>query len=238
MSINVKQPLQVFYGTSAQNCHYIPSKKEKKIITQITGPDANKLNFLLSIAGFRRSHKTAYRPACNSCDACVPVRINVTNYFPNRSQKRARKAAKDLLCVERPPIATREQYELFLRYQKVRHKNSEMADMGFNEYRAMIEDTSVETILIEFRDKSNTLIAASLTDILEDGLSGVYKFFSPEIKKLSLGTWIIDWHVQKCLESNLKYVYLGYWISGSSKMSYKSKFSGLEKLEKGKWINF
>ena len=88
MSINVKHPLQVFYGTSAQDCHYIPSKKEKKIITQITGPDANKLNFLLSIAGFRRSHKTAYRPACNSCDACVPVRINVKNYFPNRSQKR------------------------------------------------------------------------------------------------------------------------------------------------------
>ena len=113
-----------------------------------------------------------------------------------------------------------------------------MADMGFNEYRAMIEDTSVETILIEFRDKKNTLIAASLTDILEDGLSGVYKFFDPERKKLSLGTWIIDWHVQKCLECNLKYVYLGYWISGSSKMSYKSKFTGLEKLEKGKWINF
>lgn len=238
MTINLKQPLQVFYGTSAQDCHYMPKQKEKKIITEIEGPDANRLNYLLTLAGFRRSHKTAYRPACNACQACVPVRIKVSEYTPSRSQKRSRKAANDLTCIERPPIATREQYDLFQKYQKLRHQESEMATMGFNEYRAMIEDTPVNTMMFEFRDKNNSLIAASLTDVLDDGLSGVYKFFAPERSRDSLGTWIIDWHVQRCLESDLSYVYLGYWISGSSKMSYKSKFSGLEKLENNIWKKF
>lgn len=238
MSISIKKPLQIFYGTSPQVCHYLPSQMEKKIVTEISGNDSNELNFLLTNAGFRRSHRTAYRPACNSCKACVPVRINILNYIPNRSQKRARKAAQDLTCLERPPIATREQYQLFLKYQKLRHEKSEMATMDFNEYRSMIEETTVNTIMFEFRDEKNTLIAASLTDIVDDGLSGVYKFFNPERKKDSLGTWIIDWHVQKAREINLQYVYLGYWISENSKMAYKSRFSGLEKLENYRWISF
>ena len=238
MSINVKKPLQIFYGTSPQMCHYLPTQIEKKIITEITGPDSDQLNHLLTSAGFRRSHNTAYRPACTSCHACIPVRINVSKYVPNRSMKRARKAAYDITCSERPPIATREQFNLFKKYQKLRHEESEMATMDFNEYRSMIEDTPVKTTMFEFRDSKNILIAASLTDIVDDGLSGVYKFFSPERRKHSLGTWIIDWHVLKAIDSNLNYVYLGYWISGCSKMSYKSNFSGLEKLINNTWLNF
>jgi arginine-tRNA-protein transferase len=230
MTINIKKPLQIFYGTSPQVCHYLPLQMEKKIVTEISGNNSNELNNLLTMAGFRRSHKTAYRPACNFCNACIPVRINVSKYTPNRSQKRARKAALDLTCDERPPIATREQYDLFKDYQKLRHEESEMAAMDFNEYRSMIEDTTVDTLMFEFRDKNHALIAASLTDIVENGLSGVYKFFSPKRRRDSLGTWIIDWHVQKSLANNLQYVYLGYWISGCTKMSYKSNFSGLEKL--------
>ena len=107
---------------------------EKKIVTEISGNNSNELNNLLTIAGFRRSHRTAYRPACNFCNACIPVRINVSKYTPNRSQKRARKAALDLTCNERPPIATREQYDLFKDYQKLRHEESEMAAMDFNEF--------------------------------------------------------------------------------------------------------
>ena len=119
MSINVKKPLQIFYGTSPQTCHYLPTQIEKKIITEITGPDSDQLNHLLTSAGFRRSHNTAYRPACTSCHACIPVRINVSKYVPNRSMKKARKATYDITYSERPPIATREQFNLFKKYQKL-----------------------------------------------------------------------------------------------------------------------
>ena len=131
MTINLNKPLQIFYGTSPQICPYLPNKNEKKIITEISGINSNKLNFTLTNAGFRRSHRTAYRPACNDCNACIPVRINVSKYTPNRSMKRSKKATADLECFERPPIATREQYELFYEYQKYRHHDSDMAEMNF-----------------------------------------------------------------------------------------------------------
>ena len=113
-----------------------------------------------------------------------------------------------------------------------------MATMNFSEFRLMIEDTPVETYMYEFRDKKNTLIAASLTDKVTDGLSGIYKFFSPDREKDSLGTWMIDWHIEETKKLNLHYVYLGYWIKESPKMAYKSKFSGLQKLINNEWVNF
>jgi arginine-tRNA-protein transferase len=113
-----------------------------------------------------------------------------------------------------------------------------MSEMNFNEYRAMVEDTPVETFVYEFRDKNSVLVAASLTDKVEDGLSGIYKFFTPARSKHSLGSWIIDWHIEETIKLKLKYVYLGYWIKESSKMSYKSKFKGLEKLTNNKWEDF
>ena len=238
MTISIKKPLQIFYGTSPQMCPYIPEKNEKKIITEISGPNTNELNFILTNAGFRRSHRTAYRPACSSCNACIPVRIDVKQYYPNRSIKRAKKRALDLTHIERPPIATREQFDLFNKYQKTRHYDSDMATMNFSEFRSMIEDTPVETYVYEFRDQNNILIAASLTDKVEDGLSGIYKFFEPARAKDSLGTWMIDWHIEETKKLNLKYVYLGYWIKESPKMSYKSKFSGLQKLVNNEWVNF
>ena len=111
-----------------------------------------------------------------TCNACIPVRINVQNINQIESMKRAKKGS-DLECLERPPIATREQYELFYEYQKYRHFDSDMSEMNFSEYRSMVEDTPVETYLYEFRDNDNYLVAASLTDKVEDGLSGIYKFF-------------------------------------------------------------
>ena len=152
--------------------------------------------------------------------------------------KRAKKAALDLMYFERPPIATREQYDLFCEYQKHRHLESDMAEMNFNEYRAMVEDTPVDTAVYEFRNKDNILVAASLTDKVEDGLSGIYKFFTPDRSKNSLGSWIIDWHIEETIRLGLQYVYLGYWIKESSKMAYKSKFIGLEKLTNNTWKDF
>ena len=238
MTISIKKPLQIFYGTSPQICAYLPHKDEKKIITEISGPNSDELNFILTNSGFRRSHRTAYRPACNTCNACIPVRIDVDKYLPNRSIKRAKKKAQDLSCTERPPIATREQFDLFNKYQRVRHYDSDMATMNFSEFRSMIEDTPVKTYIYEFRDYNNNLIAASLTDKVNDGLSGIYKFFNPEREKDSLGTWMIDWHIEETRRLNLKYVYLGYWIKESPKMAYKSKFTGLEKLINNEEINF
>ena len=237
MTISIKKPLQIFYGTSPQACPYLPEKDEKKIITEISGPNKNEINFILTNAGFRRSHRTAYRPACNDCNACVPVRINVNRYKPNRSIKKIKNRLTNIIQIERPPIATREQFDLFNKYQKFRHFDSDMAEMTFSEFRAMIEDTPVETYVYEFRE-NNLLIAASLTDKVKDGLSGIYKFFETNRPHDSLGTWIIDWHIEEAKKLSLNYVYLGYWIKDAPKMAYKSRFSGLQKLINNKWIEF
>ncbi|MBF86701.1 MAG: arginyltransferase [Pelagibacterales bacterium] len=238
MTISIKKPLQIFYGTSPQMCAYLPEKDEKKIITEISGPNSNEINFILTNSGFRRSHRTAYRPACNTCNACIPVRIDIKNYIPNRSTKRAKKKASDLTYLERPPIATREQFDLFTKYQNARHYDSDMASMNFSEYRAMVEDTPVDTYIYEFRDNDNNLVAASLTDKVSDGLSGIYKFFHPDRSRDSIGTWLIDWHIEETKKLGLQYVYLGYWIKESKKMAYKSRYSGLQKLVNNKWIDF
>ena len=226
---------QFFYTTAPLPCPYVAGRTERKVVTEIAGADAEALHDRLSRAGFRRSHNIAYAPVCPSCNACVPIRIPVARFHPGRTLRRI---ARDNALVEGfevPARATAEQFQLFQRYQNNRHGDGDMAGMSFYDYRAMVEDTPIETMMVEFRDPDDRLIGACLTDRLGDGLSAVYSYFVPGLEKRSLGTYAILWLIERARELGLPHVYLGYWVPESRKMAYKARFTPTEILARGAW---
>jgi leucyl-tRNA---protein transferase len=226
---------QFFYTTAPLPCPYVPGRTERKVVTEITGPDADGLHDRLSRAGFRRSHNIAYAPVCPGCQACVPIRIPVATFQPGRTLRRIEAANHDIDGYDVPARATAEQFQLFQRYQQARHGDGDMATMSFYDYRAMIEDTPIETSLVEFRDADERLVGGCLADRLGDGLSAVYSYFAPELERRSLGTYAILWLIRRARELDLPYVYLGYWVPDSRKMAYKARFRPSEILVGGTW---
>ncbi|WP_431285251.1 arginyltransferase [Humitalea sp. 24SJ18S-53] len=226
---------QFFYTTAPLPCPYLPGRTERKIVTELAGPDGEALHDRLSRAGFRRSHNIAYAPVCPGCQACVPIRIVVDRFGPSRTQRRIQAANADLTVEERPARATAEQFALFQRYQLARHEEGDMASMGFYDYRAMVEDTPITTGMVEWRDPQGRLVCACLTDWLSDGLSAVYSFFDPDLARRSLGTRAVLWLVDRARVARLPYVYLGYWVPQSQKMAYKAGFAPSEVLVAGEW---
>ena len=214
---------QFFYTTAPLPCPYIAGRTERKVVTEITGPEADHLHDRLSRAGFRRSHNIAYAPVCPSCQACIPIRVPIE------------KANADLEAFEVPARATTEQFQLFQRYQQTRHGSGDMATMSFYDYRAMVEDTPIDTFIVEFRDAGDRLVGACLTDRLGDGLSAVYSFFAPGMEKRSLGTQAVLWLIGHARTLGLPHVYLGYWVPESRKMAYKARFRPAEILSGGTW---
>src|SRR5690625_1228720 len=191
-------PPQFFVTTAEARCPYLPDQQERKLVTELHGADAQEDHSRLSRAGFRRSHYYAYRPACRACQACRPVRIAAADFRRSKSQRRLWRRNSDLDVRRRAPQATQEQYELFRRYLLTRHEDGEMAAMSWNDYRRMIEDTAVRTLMIEFRDARGELAAACLTDWLDDGFSAVYSFFDTEEASRGLGNYCILWLVEQC----------------------------------------
>ena len=226
---------QFFYTTAPLPCPYVAGRTERKVVTEITGPEADAVHDRLSRAGFRRSHNIAYAPVCPACKACVPIRIPVGSFEPNRTQRKVYRANGAVAGAERPARATAEQYQLFGRYQKARHGEGDMATMSFYDFRAMVEDTPITTRVIEFRDEGDRLVGACLVDRLGDGLSAVYSFFAPELEHRSLGTHAILWLIGRAAAEGLGYVYLGYWVPDSRKMAYKARFRPSEILAGGRW---
>jgi len=235
MSYKPPRRPQFFYTTAPLPCPYVPGRTERKVVTEITGPEAESLHDRLSRAGFRRSHNIAYAPVCPSCQSCVPIRIPVDTFQPDRTLRKIARANAAVEGFEVQSRATAEQFQLFQRYQKARHGDGDMATMSFYDYRAMVEDTPIETFVIEFRDPDDRLVGACLADRLGDGLSAVYSFFAPGLEKRSLGTYAILWLIARARVLGLPYVYLGYWVPESRKMAYKARFRPSEVLIGGTW---
>ncbi|MDE1907537.1 MAG: arginyltransferase [Rhodospirillales bacterium] len=227
-----------FYTTSPLPCPYVAGRTERKVVTELVGVSAETLHDRLSRGGFRRSHNIAYAPVCPNCTACVPIRVRARDFLPDRTQKRIERRNADLLVQEMPPRATAEQYALFQIYQQARHGEGDMSTMSFYDYRAMVEDTPIETSMVEFRLPNGQLAGACLTDRLGDGVSAVYSFFDSELSQRSLGTYAIIWLVRRAVELGLENVYLGYWVQESRKMAYKAKFNPTEILRGGQWRPF
>ena len=228
-----------FYVTAPQDCPYLEKQVERKLFTALYGSNSRRLNNSLSKQGFRRSQNVLYRPSCSNCKACMSARISSPKFKLSKSQKRIQFRNKDVIRVVKPPVATDQQYDLFKRYINARHPNGGMSDMDANDFTAMIEETNVESKIVEYYANKNgtpELISFSLVDILDDGISMVYSVFDPDIKERSLGTYMIIDHNDLASEMKLKFVYLGYWVKGSSKMDYKKRFSPLEVFTEDKWI--
>ena len=229
--------LRRFYRSMPSPCPYIPGQIERKLFTRLDGGGTAELNATLTRAGFRRSHDIVYRPVCPACQACVPVRIPTETFAPNRTQKRILKRNADLPLVERPARASEEQFPLFSAYQRGRHADGDMARMSFIDFRAMIQDGSADSRVLELRDGRNGLLGAMLVDTLGDGLSAVYSFFDPAADRRSLGTFIVLAALNLLRLKQHPFLYLGYWITKSRKMSYKSRFHPLQRLGPAGWVS-
>ena len=222
-----------FYLTAPSPCPYL------------VGDRAGELNDLLTHGGFRRSQSIAYRPACETCRACVSVRVVADDFKPSRSQRRNLERNADIVGDMRTPAPTSEQYSVFRAYLDARHRDGGMADMTVLDYAMMIEDSHVDTRVVEYRKRgpdtaingrgTGQLLAVALTDVLSDGLSMVYSFFDPDEADRSLGTLMILDHIERAKAMGLAYVYLGYWVPGSRKMDYKGRYLPQERLMPSGW---
>ncbi|MFD1331354.1 arginyltransferase [Methylopila musalis] len=234
-----------FYLTAPSPCPYLPGQSERKVFTHLVGDHAPQLNDLLTHGGFRRSQTIAYRPACETCRACVSVRVRVDDFVWTKAFRRNRAANADLIGAESAPIPTSEQYALFRAYLDSRHSEGGMADMTVLDYATMVEDSHVRTRMVEYRRRgaetavtgrgAGPLQAVALVDRLSDGLSLVYSFYDPDQPERGLGTHVILDHVARCRAEGLPYLYLGYWVEGSPKMDYKRRFRPQERLGAAGW---
>src|SRR5262245_34391548 len=238
-----------FYLTAPSPCPYLPGQEERKVFTHLVGTRAGDLNNLLTHGGFRRSQSIAYRPACERCRACVSVRVIAAEFHPTRNMRRVTERNGDLeVEMHAAAVPTSEQYSVFRAYLDARHYDGGMADMTVLDYAMMVEDSHVQTRLIEYRRRNSgartsvpgarrgELLAVALTDVLKDGLSMVYSFYEPEPEYRSLGTLMILDHIARARSMGLPYVYLGYWVRGSRKMDYKGRFLPQERLAPEGWL--
>src|SRR4029453_1366250 len=218
-----------FYLTAPSPCPYLPGRHERKVFTHLVGDKAGDLNDLLTHGGFRRSQSIAYRPACDQGPACWSGRVVPNGSPPSRNLKKVLAPNADIVGEQRSAVPTSEQYSVFRAYLDKRHRHGGMADMTVLDYAMMVEDSHVETRIIEYRKRGidtgitgrgEELIAVALTDVLSDGLLIVYLFFEPSQQSRSLGTFMILDHIARARRLGLPYVYLGYWIEGSKKMDY------------------
>lgn len=233
-----------FFVTTPAPCPYLPGRTERKVFTELKGPQADALNDALSRIGFRRSQTVAYRPSCIDCRACVSVRVVAPEFRPSTTQKRALKRNGDLVATECRPWATAEQFELLQRYLATRHPGGGMAAMDEVDFADMVEHTTVTSSMIEYREpdsdgRPGRLVGACLTDRQGDGLSMIYSFYEPEDGgRAGLGNYIILDHIRRAAADGLRYVYLGYWVDGSRRMQYKIRYRPLERLEATGWVRF
>jgi len=234
-----------FYLTAPSPCPYLPRREERKVFTHLVGERAPDLNDLLTHGGFRRSQSIAYRPACETCRACVSVRVIVEEFRPNRNLRRIIACNSDIIGDMRVAAATSEQYSVFRAYLDARHRDGGMVDMTMLDYAMMVEDSHVETRIVEYRRRgpdsgfngrgAGDLVAVALTDVLSDGLSMVYSFYEPDAAVRSLGSFMILDHIARARRMGAAYVYLGYWVNGSRKMDYKGRFLPQERLTADGW---
>ncbi len=223
-----------FYTTASYPCSYLPDQLARSQVATPSHLIDTDVYGVLVQAGFRRSGAFTYRPHCDHCRACVPVRILVENLILRRSQRRSLKRHQHLIATQHDLYYHPDHYALYLRYQARRHSGGGMDRDSREQYRYFLLPSNVDSRLVEFRENGQ-LRMISIIDELPDGISSVYTFFDPDVPSASFGTYNILWQAQLCLELKLPYLYLGYWIKESGKMSYKAGFRPLQGLIDGQW---
>lgn len=230
--------------TAPSPCPYLPGKTERKVFTELRGPNAGELSEALGRIGFRRSQSVAYRPSCVDCQACISVRVCAGEFKPNATQRKAMRKNEDLIVDACEPWTTDEQFELLRRYLGARHPGGGMNEMDELDFSDMVEQTPVESYIVEYREPNEDgspgrLVGACLTDRQSDGLSMIYSFFDADHPtRKGLGNFIILDHIVRAAKAGLPYVYLGYWVKGAARMQYKIRYKPLERLTPRGWVSF
>lgn len=229
-----------FFITAPTPCPYLPGKFERKVFTHLVGADSRGLNTMLSQGGFRRSQNIAYRPACDHCQACTSVRVPVQDFVLSKNFRRVLRKNADLISEVVKARATSEHYSLFRGYIDTRHSEGGMADMSVLDFAAMVDDTVADSRIVEYRfdescSNAGEMACAVLMDVLGDGISMIYSFYEPSYEARSLGTLMVLDAIARAQRMGLPYVYLGYFVQGSRKMEYKSRFKPQQRLTPDGW---
>ena len=215
-------------------CSYLPGKTAATLFIDPRFPLDRERYGAFTRLGFRRSGDLIYRPHCPGCAACVPVRIPTSRFVAKRGQRRIWKKNEDVEVVARPPVFVREHFDLYLRYQAMRHPRGGMDDPDPQKYISFLTGRRVETVFYEMRE-AGRLLGVAVVDRLNDGLSAVYTFYEPDAVARGLGTYAILWEIEHARALALPWVYLGYWIAESRKMAYKTNFRPIEVYRNGQW---
>lgn len=233
MTSSHKQP-EIFLSMP-HACSYLPGRTATSLFLDPRQPLDSRQYAGFMRLGFRRSGDLVYRPHCRDCNACIPVRIPVNRFQPDRGQRRTWNRNRDLSVIAQPPVFRQEHFELYQRYQSARHPGGGMDDPDPQKYLNFLGARHIHTVFYEFR-LSRKLLGVAVTDILPDGLSAVYTFFDPDEKRRALGVHAVLWQVEHARERQLPWLYLGYWIRECPKMSYKGHYQPLEAFLQGHWV--
>jgi len=225
-----------FYKSHPFSCSYIKNNIEQRLIVKLDNSRKSKILFNnLMHNGFRRNLDHMYLPVCGNCKSCVSSRINITGFKLSKSNKRVLRKNIDTYFIKTKNQIDLDRYRLFIKYTNSRHSEGQMKNMSFNEFKSFVYESPVETKIYDFYNKKNKLIGTILLDVLNDGLSAVYSFYDPSMTNNSLGKYMILRAIREIKKQKLNYLYLGFWIRESKKMSYKLDFNNIELFKNGKW---